>query len=184
MVSADVVFLIAMLISLALGAFLGFGKVFAMILKGKFGFVLALYVAYLLTNVLYNIPFIHDFGVSMVTGLTNNNNFFTNILLFIRIDFIIIFLIVGFICVLLKLIFAKTIQAVFEMDNKVMKIVNRVTGSLVMFVYAFTLMLVVFQIIFTFNNGVSGDYYQTLSGSVFGLDKLYGDNPLAAFQLF
>lgn len=184
MVTADVIFLIAMIIALALGALLGFGKVFCFILKGKFGFVLALYLAYLLTNVLYNIPFIHDFGVSIVTSLTNNSNFFTNILLFIRIDFIIIFLIVAVGCVILKLIFAKTIQAIFEMDNKVMKIINRVTGSLIMFVYAFTLMLTVFQVIYTFNNGINGEYYQTLLGSVFKLNYLYADNPLAAFQLF
>ena len=184
MITADIIFLIAMLLALALGALLGFGKVFVFILKGKLGFVLALYIAYLLTNILYNIPFIHDFGVGIVTGLTDNNNFFTNILLFIRIDFIIIFLIVAVGCIVLKLVFAKTIQAVFEMDNKVMKIVNRVTGSLTMFLYAFTLMLIVFQTIYTFNNGVDGDYFKTLDGSVFGLQALYGNNPLAAFHLF
>ena len=184
MITADIIFLIAMLIALALGALLGFGKVFVIILKGKLGFVLALYVAYLLTNILYNIPFIHDFGVGIVNGLTDNSNFFTNILLFIRIDFIIIFLIVAFICILLKIIFAKTIQAFFEMDNKVMKIINRVTGSLTMLLYAFTLMLIVFQIIYTFNDGVNGSYFYSLKGSVFGLNLLYANNPLAAFHLF
>lgn len=184
MITADIIFLIAMLIALALGAFLGFGKVFCIILKGKLGFVLALYIAYLLTNVLYNIPFIHDFGVSIVNGLTDNSNFFTNILLFIRIDFIIIFLIVAVICVILKLIFAKTIQAVFEMDNKVMKVINRVTGSLTMFAYAFTLTLIVFQIIYVANGGVEGSYYQSLNGSFFRLNELFANNPLAAFHLF
>ena len=181
MVVADVIFLIAMLLALALGALLGFGKVFVLIMKGKLGYVFVFYFAYVITNLLYGIPSIKAGAVSMIESLTQGNNIFTQILLFIRIDFILLLLIVSLILVIFKIIFSLMVKNVFETDNKVLKIINRVVGSITMFLYAFSLLLVVLQILYLVTWGVEGSYYQTLVGSFFGLDKLFANNPLQAF---
>ena len=66
-----------------------------------------------------------------------------------------------------------------EINCKPIRIINRVMGVVLLTAFVVVLTLVAFQII-AWISGTDGAFYTNLEGSVFGVDKLFTDNPLNA----
>ncbi len=181
MVTADVIVLICGLLSLAAGALFGFGNMFKFAIKGIFGAIVCTYLSYLIANMMYGLPFIQEYSQAFNGWIGGGNNPFTDFLVTLRLDFIVLVIIIDAVLLVLRGLIAKAVEGIMEIDKPVMKVINRVTGAIFTFALMFTFLLLAFQIISLVNGGTSGDYYLTLSGSAFKLDELYTNNPLKAF---
>ena len=58
-----------------------------------------------------------------------------------------------------------------------MRVINKVLGVAIYLFLLLLLVLIVFQIAY-YISGADGAFYKTFQGSLFGLDKIYLDNPL------
>ena len=82
-----------------------------------------------------------------------------------------------FVIQILRRLVVALIAEIVEIDFLPMKIVNRVGGAVLLLAFSVMLSLIALQIC-AWVNGVNGAVYQALSGSVFGLDRLFFHNPI------
>ena len=177
MITADVIVLVALAACLILGAGFGFGKVLRFITGGRIGKILSLIICYFLFGIVLNFGFVQDLLNKFTTALKDNGSWICNLLLSIRVD-LIVFAVALFIVVqILRKILVRIIANVMEINSKPIRIINRVLGVVLLTAFILIITLVVFQII-AWISGTDGAFYTNLEGSVFGVDKLFTDNPL------
>lgn len=184
MIVADSILIVAFGLSLGTGLVFGFGKVFKFTLKSIIGLVVCGYLAYLIANLIYNFQFIQSFSQRLISGLEANSNWFNDFLIRIRIDFIVLVAICFVILIIIRAVIAHYFGEISEIKNGVVKTIDKILGVVFTFALAFSLMLIVFQVIYACDHGIDGGYYPTLQGSFFKLDVLYSNNPLRAFLPF
>lgn len=179
MITADVILLATLAACLILGAGFGFGKVLRFITGGRRGKILSIIICYFLFGIVLNFGFVQDLLNEFTTALKDNGSWICNLLLSIRID-LIAFAVALFIVVqILRRIIVRIIAHVMEINCKPIRIINRVLGVVLLTAFVVILTLVAFQII-AWISGTDGAFYTNLEGSVFGVDKLFTDNPLNA----
>lgn len=177
MITADVIVLAVLAACVILGAGLGFGKVLRFITGGIIGKIISLVICYFLFGVVLHFGFVQDLLLKFTTALSDNGSWICNLLLSIRID-LIVFAIALFIVVqILRKIVVYIIANVMEINNKAVSVINRILGIALLLAFNVMLMLIAFQII-AWISGTDGAFYTNLEGSVFGLDKLFVNNPL------
>lgn len=177
MITADVIVLAVLAACVILGAGLGFGKVLRFITGGIIGKIISLVICYFLFGVVLHFGFVQDLLLKFTTALSDNGSWICNLLLSIRID-LIVFAIALFIVVqILRKIVVYIIANVMEINNKAVSVINRILGIALLLAFNIMLMLIAFQII-AWISGTDGAFYTNLEGSVFGLDKLFVNNPL------
>lgn len=177
MITADVIAIILMLAFFFGGIILGFGKTLKLLTSGLVGKIISVVVCYFLFGVVLYIPFVQNLLDKMIFALKENGNFICKVLLFIRLD-LIVFAVALFIFVqLLRRWAVGLIKSFFEIDTKPMRIINMVLGAALGLVALVIFTLVIFQII-AWIGGTEGEFYQSLSGSVFKLDEIFKDNPV------
>ena len=179
MILADVVAIIAFVVCLLLGSIVGFGKGLRFLTGGIFGKIISVVICYFLFGIVLNWGFVQDLLGKFIALLQSSENGICKILLTVRID-LIVFAVALFIVVqILRRIIVAVVCGIFEADNLVMRLINRLLG-IVLFLAIFAIViLIVFQII-ALIGGTEGAFYQNLVGSKFGLDKLFAENPLNA----
>ena len=177
MITADVIAIILMLAFFFGGIILGFGKTLKLLTSGLVGKIISVVVCYFLFGVVLYIPFVQSLLDKMIFALKENGNFICKVLLFIRLD-LIVFAVALFIFVqLLRKWAVGLIKSFFEIDTKPMRIINKVLGAALGLVALVIFTLVIFQII-AWIGGTEGEFYQSLTGSVFKLDEIFKDNPV------
>ena len=177
MITADVIAIILMLAFFFGGIVLGFGKTLKLLTSGLVGKIISVVVCYFLFGVVLYIPFVQNLLDKMIFALKENGNFICKVLLFIRLD-LIVFAVALFIFVqLLRRWAVGLIKSFFEIDTKPMRIINKVLGAALGLVALVIFTLVIFQII-AWIGGTEGEFYQSLSGSVFKLDEIFKNNPV------
>ena len=177
MITADVIAIILMLAFFFGGIILGFGKTLKLLTSGLVGKIISVVVCYFLFGVVLYIPFVQSLLDKMIFALKENGNFICKVLLFIRLD-LIVFAVALFIFVqLLRRWAVGLIKSFFEIDTKPMRIINKVLGAALGLVALVIFTLVIFQII-AWIGGTEGEFYQSLTGSVFKLDEIFKDNPV------
>ena len=177
MITADIIVLIALAACIILGAGLGFGRGLRFITGGIVGKIISLVICYFLFGIVLNFGFVQDLLLKFTTALNDNGSWICNLLLSIRID-LIVFAIVLFIVVqLLRKLVVYIIANIMEIDNKVVSVINRLAGIVLLAAFAAVITLIVFQII-AWISGTDGAFFTNLEGSAFGLDKLFVNNPL------
>ena len=177
MITADVIAIILMLAFFFGGIILGFGKTLKLLTSGLVGKIISVVVCYFLFGVVLYIPFVQSLLDKMIFALKENGNFICKVLLFIRLD-LIVFAVSLFIFVqLLRRWAVGLIKSFFEIDTKPMRIINKVLGAALGLVALVIFTLVIFQVI-AWIGGTEGEFYQSLSGSVFKLDEIFKNNPV------
>ncbi|MBP5467282.1 MAG: hypothetical protein J6Y43_06960 [Clostridia bacterium] len=177
MITADVIAIITLAACILLGAALGFGKGLRFITGGIFGKIISIVICYFLFGIVLSFGFVQDLLLKFTTALSENGSWICNLLLNIRID-LIVFAIALFIVVqILRKIVVRIIANVMEMDNKVLSVINRLLGVVLLAAFAAMITLIVFQII-AWISGTDGAFFNNLQDSAFGLDKLFVNNPL------
>ena len=177
MITADVITLVALLICIVLGSFMGFGKGLRLFTGGVFGRIISVVICYFLFGVVLSWGFVQDLLLQFTTMLSEQDTWICNFLLQIRIDMIVFALVLFIVVQILRHLVVHIIAGVMEVDNKVMRVFNKMLGVVLFLVFAVVFMLIIFQII-AWVSGTDGGFYESLQGSAFGLDKIFTDNPL------
>ena len=177
MITADVIVLVALLICIVLGAFMGFGKGLRLFTGGVFGRIISVVICYFLFGIVLSWSFVQDLLLKFTTMLAEQDTWICNLLLQIRIDMIVFGAVLFLAVQILRHLVVHIIAGVFEIDNKAIRIINKILGVALFLAFAVIFTLIIFQII-AWISGTDGGFYESLQGSVFGLDKIFTDNPL------
>lgn len=177
MITADVIVLVALLICIVLGSFMGFGKGLRLFTGGVFGRIISVVICYFLFGIVLSWGFVQDLLLRFTTMLAEKDTWICNLLLNIRIDMIVFALVLFIVVQILRHLVVHIISGVFEIDNKVVRVINKVLGVILFLAFAIVFTLIIFQII-AWVGGTDGGFYENLQGSAFGLDKIFTDNPL------
>lgn len=180
MITADVVVLIALLICVLLGAFMGFGKGLRLFTGGVFGRIISVVICYFLFGIVLSWGFVQDLLARFTAMLAEKDTWICNLLLQIRIDMIVFGAVLFLVVQILRHLVVHIVAGVFEIDNKVIRIINKILGVALFLAFAAVFTLIIFQII-AWIGGTDGGFVENLRGSAFGLDKIFTDNPLNSF---
>ena len=163
---------------LLIGALLGFGKLLAFLTNKIVGKITAVFICYTFGGMIMNIGFVQDLLVKIASLWSGSDNFFlvflTKIHLEVIVFYIILFIVVFCIIKLLALI----AKAIFEIKVLPLKIINRTGGAILLTGTGILVGLLIFQIIYWVGGETMTNFVNSLQGSVFGLDKLFFNNPL------
>ena len=177
MITADVIVLVALLICIVLGAFMGFGKGLRLFTGGIFGRIISVVICYFLFGIVLSWGFVQDLLLKFTTMLAEQDSWICNLLLKIRIDMIVFAVVLFIVVQILRSIVVHIIAGVMEVDNKFISVINKIMGVVLLLAFTVIFALIVFQII-AWVSGTDGAFYESLQGSAFGLDKIFTDNPL------
>ena len=160
------------------GAVAGFGKTLKAVTSGFFGVVISVIITYFLIGIVLKLSFVQTLIQNLVTALEKSSAPICSVLLTIRIDMIVVAVALFIIVQLLRKLLVFILKKLFEAKNPVSTAVNKVFGVILAEAILFVILLVAFQIVFWITK--EGAFYQFLSGSFFGLDKLYISNPISS----
>ena len=177
MITADVIVLVALLICIVLGSFMGFGKGLRLFTGGVFGRIISVVICYFLFGIVLSWGFVQDLLLRFTTMLSEKDTWICDLLLAIRIDMIVFAAVLFIVVQILRHLVVHIIAGVFEIDNKGVRVVNKILGVVLFVAFAAVFTLIIFQII-AWIGGTDGGFYESLKGSAFGLDKIFTDNPL------
>ena len=176
MVTADVIVMIVALVSLVLGAFLGFGRSLKLFTSGIFGKIISVVVCYILFGIVLDWPFVARLLDRFNAYLVAQDNAFCRILITIRIDMVVFALALFTTVQLCRVFIVALIKNVMETDVVALKVINKFFGCIFFTAMIAGLVLIAMQIAYYINP----DLGASLQGSFFRLDKLFYDNPLFA----
>lgn len=168
MIIADWVAIAIVLLSLGIGALIGFGAGLKFFTGGIFGVILSAVACALIGTVFLDIGFVGDL-LSKLSASWEGNEFLTKMHLETVIYYIILFVVIWFIRLILVLILKKFL----EMDNFVAKFVNRTLGAVFFLALAVFIALLVLKIIGWVGGETATNLYDSLTGSLFNLDGLF-----------
>ncbi len=160
------------------GAVAGFGRTLKAITSGFFGVIISVVITYFLLGLVLKLSFVQSLIGQLVTALENSSAPICSVLLTIRIDMIIVAVALFIIVQLLRKLLVFILKKLFEAKNPVSSAANKVFGVILSEAILFVILLVAFQIVFWITK--EGAFYEFLSGSFFGLDKLYVSNPISS----
>lgn len=176
METLDIITLAVIIVTALIGLGLGFGRGLRTLSRGWFGKIISMAVCYLVFGLVLNIPFVSDLLAKFVAWL-EDGNWFLRLLKTIRIDLIVFAIVLYFVVRMLLKLVTSLVSSVFELNTPIVKIINKILGIAIYLFMLLLLVLVVFQIAY-YIGGENGVIYQKVEGSMFGLDKLYLNNPL------
>ena len=178
MVSFDYIAIIVVLAAIVLGSLFGFGKLLKFFTGGIIGFLISVVVTYFFIGVVASWGFVQDIMAKIVGAMQNANNGFVNFLLKIGIERVILGVMLFIAVQILRILIVNIIKGIMEIDNPVLRVINRVGGALLMLAVVVMLTLLAFHIIALIGGGSEESVKQALSGSVFKFDWVYEHNPL------
>ena len=178
MCTADWIAIAVVIVCIMLGALIGFGKLLAFFTNKIFGKITALFICYTFGGMFMSIGFVQDFLAWIASLWSGSDNFFCVFLTKIHPE-VVVYYILLFIAVfwILKLL-ALLAKNILEIKVMPLKIINKVGGALLLTATGALIWLLVFQVIFWVGGETAANLLSNLHGSLFGLDKLFLNNPL------
>lgn len=180
MITADYIVIILILASIIFGSAFGFGKGLKWFTSGTFGKIISVVVCYFLFGIVLNWWWVQVLLGKFTALLESSGSWICSFLLSIRIDLIVFALVLFIVVQILRMIVVGIIRSVMEIKNPVIRVINKFFGVLLFAVFAAVVGLIVFQVI-AWVSGADGPFFERLSGSAFGLDYVFANNPLNAF---
>ena len=158
------------------GAISGFGNGLKFFARGWLGRIISIIICYFLFGLVLKIPFVQDLLQKFVATL-DGETWYLKILKYVRIDMIVFAVVLFFAVQLVKKLVVSLINGLFSINTPFIRVLNKLLGVFIYLFLLLLLVLIVFQIAYLID-GADGAIYQNTHGSLFGLDKLYLDNPL------
>ena len=173
MTTIDSITLLVGILLAALGFAVGFGRALRFFTKGIFGFVISVFVCATFGGMIAGIPAVSKLISDLNEYLGGKWSFLETIHLATAVYYLILFAAVQ----ILRIAVVRLIGAIFSADNSVMRLLNRVFGTLFMVAAVFLLTLLVLAVfrIFDDTSFVQG-IVEDISGSFLG--TLYRHNPV------
>ncbi|HBF86952.1 MAG TPA: hypothetical protein DDW54_04655 [Clostridiales bacterium] len=178
MITADYVALGVIVVSLLLGMILGFGRGLKFFTSGIFGHIIATIVCYFLFAIVYNFAFVQALLNKFIEFLHSKENGFLEFLITIRIDLIALSVVLFGLVEIARLIIVAIVRGILEIDNPVMKVINKLLGMALFLAAAVVITLIIFQIISWVGGDIAANFRAKLDGSVVKVDYIFDNNPL------
>lgn len=172
MIIADWVMLGIIAVVIILGLVAGFSGGLKFFTGGIFGVIISIIVTYFLMGVVNSWQFVIDLFAKLNGAMSFSEN------VEYIIDQIILAVVLFIIVQILRIIVVKLIAGLFEINNVIVRVINRVLGIVVIAAVVAILGLLAFQIIYWVGGQTAEQVAEGLNGSVFGLDWIYEHNPL------
>ncbi len=174
---ADWIFIAIAVVVMVLGALLGFGKLLKIFTGGIIGVLISVVVTYFLLGIVASWGFVQDLLAKLLGLIESGNNGFTDFLIKIGIEKIILAVIIFIVVQVLRIIIVRIIKSIVEIDNIVLKIINRVGGAIFFLGVAAMITLLVFHIISWVGGDTAVNVRNWLDGAL-RLQWVYDNNPL------
>lgn len=175
MITADWIFLGILLVSLILGAILGFGKILKFILNGKIiGTLISVVLCYLFGGLILGIPAVQDLLRDLAAHWAGNK-----FLEIIHLEIIIYYVGLFVVVTLIRILLVAVIKGITEAKVLPMKIFNSVGGAILLTAFILLLTLFAFQCIALIGGETAQNFVSLLDGSGI-LKPMYEHNPMAA----
>lgn len=178
MATIDYIAIIAVLVGLALGALFGFGKLLKFFTGGIVGVIISLVVTYFCIGVVASWTFVQELMAKLITAMQNADSKILNFLLKIGVEKILLAVILFIVIQILRIIIVNIIKGVMEINNPVLKVINRVGGAVLMLGVLVMLTLLVFHVAALIGGSAEEAIKGALNGSVFKLDWVFDNNPM------
>ncbi len=176
MSNLDLITLGVIMLTALIGAISGFGNGLKFFARGWLGRIISIIICYFLFGLVLKIPFVQDLLQKFVATL-DGEKWYLKILKYVRIDMIVFAVVLFFAVQLVKKLVVSLINGLFSINTPFIRVLNKLLGVFIYLFLLLLLVLIVFQIAYLID-GADGAIYQKTHGSLFGLDKLYLDNPL------
>ncbi len=177
MVTADIIAVVAFVVFAILGVLMGFGRGLKFFTSGIFGIIISIFVCYLIFGLVLDISFVKELCNNFNDWLNDSGSvgaFFADI----HLDYVVLAIILFIIVQIVRIIIVKIVKGVFEIDNVVFKLINKVFGAVFFLAVALAIVLIAFQIVAWVGGTTEDNFLASLEGSLFGLDALFENNPL------
>lgn len=176
MSTLDLITLGVIMLTALIGAISGFGNGLKFFARGWLGRIISIIICYFLFGLVLKISFVQDLLQKFVATL-DDEKWYLKILKYVRIDMIAFAVVLFFAVQLVKKLVVSLINGLFGINTPFIRVLNKFLGVFIYLFLLLLLVLIVFQIAYLID-GADGAIYQKTHGSLFGLDKLYLDNPL------
>lgn len=177
MITADYIVLGVLVVFVLIGALVGFGKGLKFFTSGIFGVIISVFVCYLIFGLVMSWDFVAELLGKFSDWLREQGSvgtFFADI----YIDRVVLAVILFIIVQIVRIIIVKILKSVFEINNILVKVINRILGA-VFFAAVFAAgLLIVFQIFAWIGGDTAANFLLNLDGSALLLDQLFLNNPL------
>lgn len=170
----DIGTLIAAIVFVLIGFVSGFGRSLRHFTGGVVGIIISVFVCAAFGGMIL--------GTSLVGGWVGQlNDYFASVSSFlgnIRAGVIVFYIVMFIIVQIIRIIVVKFVSGIFEADNKVMKIINKVLGMVFVPAIVCVFVLLVFAVLALFEDtSLIQEMIVKLDGTF--LLKLYQNNPIA-----
>ena len=170
------------LLSALIGLMLGFGKLLKWFTGGIVGIAISVVVTYFLIGIVASWPFVQALMGKLNSSMSSSSSGFVQFLARISTSKIILGIILFIIVQILRIIIVRIIKGIVEIDNPVIKVINRIGGMLFMLAVIVMLTLIVFQIVFWIGGDTASNFRNYLTGGL-KLNVLFDKNPLRYINL-
>ena len=160
-----------------LGLLLGFGKCLKIFTGGVVGIIISVFVSYFLFGVVGDWTFVKALMEKLHTAMVNANNGFVNFLMTIGVEKIILAVGVFVVVQLIRILLVSVVKGIFEMNNNVMRAINKSLGFLFMVAVAIMISLLIFHVA-AWIGGSSADNMRNFLTGAFKLNWVFDNNPL------
>lgn len=178
MAIVDWIVIVLIVIFVILGLWLGFGKGLRFFTKGIFGFIISVFICYSLGGFVMKLGFVAGWIESFRDLIEAKEGLFYDILIKIRIDIIVYYVVLFIIVQILRIIIVKIISKVFEIKNVFVKFLNKFFGVILFCGVLVVLVMVVFQVIHWIGGSFEETFISYISESKLRIDWFYANNPL------
>ena len=165
--------------SAVLGMLFGFGKLLKFFTGGIVGFIISIFVVYFFTGIVSGWGFVKELMERLHTVMAEADNGFVDFLMDIGIEKIILYVALFIIAQIIRIIIVNIIKGIVEMNNPVMKVINKFFGLVFLIAVVCCLTLIVFQIVHAIGGETAENFRQSITGT-FRLEWVFDNNPLNA----
>ncbi len=177
MQTVDWIALGVIVVAALIGLILGFGKCLKFFTSGIVGFIISLVVVYFFLGIVASWPFVQELMGKLHDTMVSADNGFVDFLIKIGIEKIILAIALFLIVQILRIIIVSLIKNIVEMNNMVMRSINKFFGMVFMLAVVVMVTLIVFHIV-AWVDGESSRHFREYLTGVFRLDWVYDHNPL------
>lgn len=179
MLTIDWIVLAILAVSAILGMFFGFGKLLKFFTGGIVGFIISIVVVYFFTGIVSSWDFVKELMGKLHAVMVEADNGCVDFLMDIGIEKIILYAAIFIVAQIIRIIIVNIIKGIVEIDNPLMKAINKFFGLVFMLAAVCALTLIVFQIVHAIGGETAENFRQNITGT-FRLEWVYDNNPLNA----
>lgn len=176
MISVDYVFIGLILLCIAVGAVIGFGKGLQLFACGIVGIIISIISCYFLFGLVLSFEFVQGWITKLTDYLSAVGSPICKFLLAIKIELIVVAIVLFILVQVSRKLLVVLVASIFEANNIVFKVINKALGAILCVVVFICLSLIVMQIMFM----AGADGNALFEGSFFKLDWIFFNNPLTS----